>query len=204
MYEGIALGAVHELEVLCARLTKDRFGRHCCLCQAEDGEKVRGGGEGLRLRRGLLSQISEQDEISIHRDRALIDRDHGRLLCHTPGYIITSNVVAAARRSLPHRRRCLSSRQLPSSFSTHSRLIATYTHSEPPETLLRGFCVHRHVRRCSGSMFAEVSPYTCFPLFPRPESPDTVSISTSHQKVVLDIDFSGSLWVRGRRSCAPG
>lgn len=50
--------------------------------------------------------------------------DHGRLFCHTLGYVIESNVVAAAPRSLSQRRRCLSPRRLHIfSLFTHASLL---------------------------------------------------------------------------------
>lgn len=52
---------------------------------------------------------------------------------------------------------------------------------------------------CRGSIFAEGSLYTSIPVpctwNPRLTYP--FAVSTSHQKVVLEIDFSGVLWVSG-------
>ena len=58
---------------------------------------------------------------------------------------------------------------------------------------------------CRGSISEEVSPYTCL-------SPVSVSrtivltrfnVYTSHQKVVLEVDFSGKLWVRRHPHLSP-
>ena len=40
------------------------------------------------------------------------------------------------------------------------------------------------------------SIYVLLSVFYFEDGPDTVSVNTSHQKVVAEVDFSGGLWVR--------
>ena len=194
---------MHELEVLRARLTEDRLRRHCrrrwTRWRGERGGSVAGRNRDSRCCSGFLRFLCKMRFRSTGIGRSSI-LDHERLFCHTPRYVIAHPTSSQRRGGLSLNNVAARCRVDYPFLVALLRLTADHTHSELLSSLSRGSGVHRHVRRCSGSMFAEASSYTCFPPFPRLLSPDTVFVSTSHQKVVLEIDFSGSLWVRARKS----